>query len=277
MNIQSAQDAFNTKMLSKNWSDKTIKNYASQVHLFLKEFEGRPRAKEINANEIEGYLLSKVNINSRKHARCAINAFYCLVVNQPEKLKFIPWPKKEHKLIEFLDFSEIKAILSKCTNIKHKCIIMLMYGSGLRVGEVINLKPADIDSKQMIIRVLQGKGKKDRIVQLDIDLLLLLRNYFKGYLPTHNLFYGQLGKDKPYTERSINEFLKKYARLSNIKRNVHAHLLRHSFATSSLEMGTDIRIIQKLLGHSSIKTTLAYTHVSTNLINRTASPLQLLK
>ena len=177
MNIQAAQDAFNVKMLSKNWSEKTIKNYASQVYLFLKEFQSMPRAKEINANEIEGYLLSKVNINSRKHARCAINAFYTLVVNQPEKLKFIPWPKKEKRLIEFLDSTEVSAMLAKCGNTKHKAIILLMYGTGMRVSEVINLKLTDVDSKQMIIRVLQGKGKKDRVVQLDSTLLEFLRKY----------------------------------------------------------------------------------------------------
>lgn len=274
MNIQAAQEAFNTKMLSKNWSDKTIKNYASQVHLFLKEFEGRPRAKEINANEIEGYLLSKININSRKHARCAINAFYSLVVNQSEKLKFIPWPKKEHKLIEFLDSTEVAAMLAKCKNTKHKAIIMLMYGTGMRVSEVINLKLTDIDSTQMIIRVLQGKGKKDRVVQLDQTLLEFLRKYYLEHKPMEFLFNGQF--EPQYTERSINQFLKKYAKLAGLKRNVHAHLLRHSFATSSLEMGTDIRFIQKVLGHSSIKTTLAYTHVTTSLIRKTPTPLQLL-
>lgn len=276
MDIVKAENMFLQKMASKNWSDKTVKNYQSQVNCFLREFEAKPRALEINANEIEGYLLTKVNINSRKHARCAINAFYQLVVNQPNKLKFIPWPKKEKKLIQFLDHSEVKLLLSKCTNVKHRAIIMLMYGSGLRVSEVINLEAKDIDSKQMVIRVLQGKGKKDRLTQLDHTLLDLLRSYFKEYKPTHKLFYGQAGNTKPYTQRSINEFLKKYAALAGIKRNVHAHLLRHSYATSCLEMGTDLRIIKDLLGHSSIKTTLAYTHVSTGLINKTPSPLQLL-
>ena len=274
MNIQAAQETFNTKMKSKNWSEKTMKNYASQVACFLKEFENWPRAKEINANEIEGYLLTKVNINSRKHARCAINSFYKYVINQPEKLKFIPWPKKEHKLIQFLDSTEVAALISKCQNTKHKAIILLMYGTGMRVSEVINLQLKDIDSTQMIIRVLQGKGKKDRVVQLDNMLLEFLRKYYTEYKPVQYLFNGQF--DLQYTERSINQFLKKYAKLAGMKRNVHAHLLRHSFATSSLEMGTDIRFIQSVLGHSSIKTTLGYTHVSSGMIRKTPTPLQLL-
>ena len=114
MDIVKAEGLFLQRMASKNWSDKTVKNYQSQVRCFLKEFKDRSRALEINANELEAYLLSKVNINSRKHARCAINAFYQLVVNQPYKLKFIPWPKKEKKLIEFLDSSEVMLLLSKC-------------------------------------------------------------------------------------------------------------------------------------------------------------------
>lgn len=274
MNVQEAAKAFNIKMQSKNWSEKTIKNYYSQVGSFLKEFENKPRAKEINANEIEAYLLSKVNINSRKHARCAINAFYKLVINQPEKLKFIPWPKKEKRLIEFLDSTEVAAMLAKCHNTKHKAIILLMYGTGMRVSEVINLKLTDIDSTQMVIRVLQGKGKKDRVVQLDITLLGFLRKYYNEYKPIKYLFNGQF--EPQYTERSINQFLKKYAGLAGLKRNVHAHLLRHSFATSSLEMGTDIRFIQEMLGHESIKTTLGYTHVTRSLIRKTPTPLQLL-
>lgn len=148
---------------------------------------------------------------------------------------------------------------------------MLMYGSGLRVGEVINLKPQHIDSQRMIINIIQGKGKKDRVVQLDEMLLKELRIYYTQYKPVKYLFNGQLTEQ--YTQRSINQFLKTYAAKAGIKRNIHAHLLRHSYATSSLEMGTDIRIIQKLLGHNSIKTTLRYTHVSTSLIQRTPSPL----
>ena len=274
MNIQAAEKAFVEKMQSKNWSKLTIKNYQTQARLFLQKFQHYPKAIQINATEIEQYLLGITEINTRNHARCAINAFYKLVIGQPEKLKFIPWPKNEQKIIEFLDASEVKALLSACTNIKHKAIIMLMYGSGLRVGEVLNLKPADIDSQRMIIRIIQGKGKKDRIVQLDAGLLTILRTYYLQYKPKEYLFNGQFGTQ--YSSRSINQFLKEYAKKAGIKRNIHAHLLRHSFATSSLEMGTDCRIIQKLLGHSSIKTTMRYTHVSTSLVNRTPSPLQLL-
>ncbi len=276
MNTTLAEQMFIQKMKSKNWSDKTIKNYACQVRLFLNEFKDKDRARNITANEIEQWLLTKVNINSRKHCRCGINSFYKLVVGQPEKLKFIPYPKKEDKLVEYITNDEASDIIQVCSNLKHKCMICLMYGCGLRVSEVINLKPAHIDSKRMVINIIQGKGKRDRQVQLPIDLLKLLRRYWEEYNPQGGyLFQGQF--DPTYSERSMNLFLKKYAKEAGISRNIHCHLLRHGYATSSLEMGTDLRLIQKLLGHNSIKTTLRYTHVSTNLISRTPSPLNSIK
>jgi integrase/recombinase XerD len=272
MDSVQAEKLFVQKMQSKNWSKKTIKNYACQVRLFLNEFKTRDRARNITADEIEKWLLTKVNINSRKHCRCGVNAFYKLVVGQSEKLAYIPWPKKEERLVEYITVDEAQKLISVCKNIKHKSIMCLMYGSGLRVGEVINLKPCDIKSDIGIINIIQGKGRKDRIVQLDKGLLELLRNYWDEYKPKGGyLFQGQF--EPQYSERSINLFLKKYAYDAGIKRNIHAHLLRHGFATASLEMGTDIRYIQKLLGHNSIKTTLRYTHVSANMVAKIPSPL----
>jgi len=272
MVVGKALEMFTLRMASKNLSESTVKNYYSQVNCFLSVFKHRPKAKEISAKEIEQYLLTKVQVNTRKHARCGIQAFYTLVICQPMKLQNIPWPKKEQKLVEYVTHGEALSLLRACSNIKHKAMIILMYGCGLRVSEVINLKPCHIDSSRMVINIIMGKGKKDRQVQLPESILILLRNYYKQYQPKGGyLFQGQF--DPQYSERSINQFLKKYAELAGIKRNIHAHLLRHGYATSSLEMGTDIRIIQKLLGHNSIKTTLRYTHVSTTLISKTPSPL----
>jgi integrase/recombinase XerD len=271
MDIVQAADLFVQRMNSKNWSQNTIENYASQVRSFLAHFKERDRARNITANEIELYLNNKVVINTRKHARCAIQAFYKLVVNQPMKLANIPWPKKEEKLPQPIDADDVQKIISVCENLKHKAIICLLYGCGMRISEVINLKIEHIDSKRNIINIIQGKGKKDRQVMLDPSLLDMLRKYYLAYKPKEYLFNGQF--DIQYSERSINQFLKKYAKLAGIKERIHAHLLRHCFATHSLEQGTDIRLIQRLLGHKNIKTTLIYTHVSTALIAKTTSPL----
>jgi integrase/recombinase XerD len=276
MDVGKAKDMFILKMKSKNFSVNTIDNYAAQIDLFLRQFKTYPKAKEISADKIEVYLLNISNINTRKHARCAINSFYKLVINQPNKLQFIPSPKKEFKLIEYVTVDEMQLMFSVCQNIKHKAIMALAFGCGLRVSEIISLKPQHIDSTRMIINIIQGKGRKDRQVQLPQNLLNLLRDYWKEYNPKGGyLFQGQF--EAQYSERSINQFLKKYAKKAGLKRNIHCHLLRHGYATSSLETGVDLRIIQKLLGHNSIKTTLRYTHVSTSLISKTPSPLNCIK
>src|SRR6185312_4014346 len=271
MDTVQAEKLFVQRMQSKNWSQSTIDNYASQVRCFLREFKSRDRARNITADEIEKYLLQKVQINTRKHARCGIQAFYKLAINQPMKLAHIPWPKKERKLPQPIDASDVQKLLKVCTNLKHKTIIALLYGCGLRVSEVINMKIKDIDSTKNIINIIAGKGKKDRQVMLAPELLSLLRKYYQAYRPKEYLFNGQF--DLQYSDRSINEFLKKYAKLAGIRQNLHAHLLRHCFDTHSLEQGTDISLIQKLLGHNSIKTTMIYTHMSTNIIANTHSPL----
>lgn len=271
MDVGKAIELFTLRMKSKNWSKSTMDNYASQVRCFLNAFKDRPKAKEISAMEIERYLNNKVQVNTRKHARCAIQAFYKLVILQPMKLAHVPWPKKEKKLPQPIDAGDVQRLFNVCSNLKHRAIIALMYGCGLRISEVLNLKPQHIDSTKMIINIIAGKGKKDRQVMLSSELLQLLRKYYQLYKPKQYLFNGQV--DVQYSERSINLFLKAYAKKAGIKGRIHAHLLRHCFATHSLEQGTDISILQKLLGHSSIKTTLIYTHVSTNIISRTPSPL----
>jgi integrase/recombinase XerD len=271
MDIVQAEKIFVQRMTSKNWAKSTCDNYASQVRVFLRTFKDRDRARNITADEIEQYLNNNAVINSRKHARCAIQAFYKLVVQQPMKLNHVPWPKKEKKLPQPIDISEVQLLIDACESLKHKAIICLLYGCGLRVSEVINLRITDIDSKRNVINIICGKGKKDRQVMLDASLLEILRNYYSTYKPKEYLFNGQCSLQ--YSERSINQFLKKYADKAKINKRVHAHLLRHCFATHSLEQGTDISRIQKLLGHNSIKTTLIYTHVSTALIANTVSPL----
>lgn len=271
MDVGKAIELFIQRMQSKNWSSSTIKNYASSVRYFLTAFKDRPKAKEVSANEIEQYLLTKVKVNTRKHVRCGIQAFYSLVICQPMKLKHIPWPKKEQRLPQPIEATDVQKMINACANLKHKAIICLLYGCGLRISEVINLKIAHIDSQAMVINIIAGKGKKDRIVMLPQLVLELLRKYYKDYKPDEYLFNGQF--EKQYSKRSINNFLKDIAKKAGVKGHIHAHLLRHSFATHSLEQGTDISYIQKLLGHNCIKTTLIYTHVSKQTIANIPSPI----
>ncbi len=156
-------------------------------------------------------------------------------------------------------------------NIKHRTMLSLIYSCGLRCGELLKMKPKDIDSKRMLVMIRLAKGKKDRIVPLSEKVLQLLREYYKRYRPKEWLFEGQK-VGEAYSERSLQLVLKHAIEKAGIKKPVSLHWLRHSYATHLLESGTDLRYIQELLGHKSSKTTEIYTHVSTKSIQNIRSP-----
>ena len=163
------------------------------------------------------------------------------------------------------------ALLQKMTNLKHRTMIMTGYAAGLRVSEIVRLTIGDIDSKRMTIHIRGAKGKKDRIVPLSKKLLETLRNYYRQYRPINYLFEGQYGG--AYSTRSAQSILMEAKQKAGIHKKGSIHSLRHSYATHLMESGTDIRIIQELLGHNTIKTTMLYTHVSKKDITRIESPL----
>lgn len=165
-----------------------------------------------------------------------------------------------------IDGGYIRSRLEKIENLKHKSILSLAYSVGLRVSEVVNLKIEDIDSRRMLIHIKNGKGKKDRLVPLSEHILDLLRKYWIEYRPKGFLFNGQ--NSGRYSVRSCQEIYKKY-----IDPNGNFHTLRHSCFTNLLESGTDLRIIQKIAGHSSSKTTEIYTHVSSQLLSKVNLPI----
>jgi site-specific recombinase XerD len=274
MNIPKYAEMYRKDLELKNYATNSINNYVSQVKLFMSEHTNFTEPCKINEDAIKLWLLKASSINGRKHRLSALKLFYKFTVRQPMKLKYIEYPRGEKKLPQPLDMSEIQAILNVCENIKHKAIIMLMISTGVRVSEVINLRITDIDSTRMVINIIRGKGMKDRIVALNPKLLEFLRYYYKKYRPTEYLFNGQ--SSSQYTPRSVNEFLKHYAQKARIKRNIHAHLLRHSAFTNMVESGVDMAIIQKLAGHQNIATTLGYAHISSGLINRVYNPLSVL-
>ena len=180
-------------------------------------------------------------------------------------------PKKEKKLPIVLSEEEITEILRQISNLKHKCIIYIIYSAGLRLSEVTNLQISDIDSKRKVITIRGGKGKKDRITLLSETILELLREYYKEYKPQKWLFEGQKGGK--YSPTSVQKIFKTALAKTKITKNASIHTLRHSFATHLLERGTDLRYIQELLGHSSPKTTEIYTHVTKKGIDKIKSPL----
>lgn len=183
-------------------------------------------------------------------------------------------PRKEKKLPVVLSTEEVKEILESITNLKHKTLLCLVYSAGLRIGEAINLKIQDIDSKRMLIHIKDAKGKKDRYSLLSTSFLELLRIYYKQYKPKVYLFEGQTGNK--YTASSAQKILRTAIKKTSITKTITLHSLRHSFATHLLEEGTDIRYIQELLGHNSPKTTMIYTHVSETSIRKIKNPFDTL-
>jgi integrase/recombinase XerD len=180
-------------------------------------------------------------------------------------------PKRAKELPNVLSKEEIKAILTAPTNLKHRTMLSLIYSCGLRCGELLALKPINIDSKKNIVLLKNSKGKKDRIAPLSPKILEMLRDYFKIYKPATYLFEGQVS-GMPYDARSLQQVIKLAIKKAGIIKPVTLHWLRNSYATHLLESGTDLRYIQELLGHTSSKTTEIYTHVSTKSIQQIKSP-----
>lgn len=267
MNIGKYIQLYSEDLKLKNYASNTIENYCSQVAAFLKHFNDvATKPSEISEKQIKQWLLQANSINGRKHRISAVKLFYKITGKQPLKFKYIEYPKSEKKLPQIIDKEFLLQKINQIQNKKHKAIIALAYSTGMRVSEVCNLKIKDIDSQRMIITIFQAKGRKDRVVALTPTVLEILRDYFKAYKPKEYLFNGQFHLQ--YSARSCNKIVKQY-----LGANYHFHQLRHSNATALLEAGTDIRIIQKHLGHSSSKTTEIYTHVSTTILQKVNYPI----
>jgi integrase/recombinase XerD len=278
MDISKHSKQFEKDMTLKNYdSDDTIPNYVSQIKMFLSHFEKEyTHPNRIPAERIKDYLLTKNMVNSQRHSHSAIKLFYKLTIHQEFKFRYIEYARKEKKLPQPLEEYEIQALINNCDNIKHKTIICILYACGLRISELINLKIEHLEPLNGTINIICAKGKKDRIVPLPDYLNELIIEYTNQYKPLTWLFNGQystLENPTQYTDRSVNSFLKQIALKSGITKDIHAHLLRHSYATHNLESGVDIRFIQEILGHSNSKTTEIYTHVSKKAISKIPSPL----
>ena len=257
----------------KRYSPNTLKNYRVAFNLFLTHHAPR-LPLELSKQDVLDYLAGRVAAGiSETYQNLLVNAikfYYEQVEGQPRQYYALPRPKRPLQNPKVLAKEEVKALLAGTDNLKHRAMLMLAYGLGLRLGEVLALTPQDIDSKRMALYVRGGKGKKDRDLPLPESLLHLLREQFRQFRPVTFLFEGQQ-PGEPYSARSLQQVVQQAAARAGIGRPITLHMLRHSYATHLLEAGTDIRIIQDLLGHSSIKTTEIYTHVAQRA--RPASPL----
>lgn len=249
-----------------NYSQRTIDNYLSHISKFLNLQE--KSCLHLNSKDFQSYLdnYKFTSISQQNQVINSIRFLYKYGLNKKyDKVSFTR-PRTEKRLPRVIDSDFVKEKLSKITNLKHKAILSLTFSVGLRVSEVVNLKIEDIDSKRMLINIRQAKGKKDRIVPLSETILKLLREYYQGYKPVEYLFNGQ--NSNKYSTGSCQQIYKKY-----IEEKGHIHTLRHSCFTSLLESGTNIRLIQKIAGHSSIKTTEGYTHVTNQSLKKINLPI----
>jgi len=275
MKISDHVDKLRNYLDFRNYSKNTIENYCRNFTGFLAYFEnkGVTHPDRINAQMIIEFLLQFKEPATHSGYHSAIKIYYEKVAKVGiEKFKYIERPRRNKKLPIVLSVEEVQRMFNVCENKKHKLILALLYSCSLRVSELINLKWSHIDRSRMIINIIQAKGNKDRQVGLNNKLIQLMTEYYREYKSVEYVFNGQ--NSVQYSERSVGEVVKQLAEKAGINnKRVYTHLIRHTSATHLVEKGTDINLIQKLLGHSSVKTTAIYTHISHNIIAKISSPL----
>jgi integrase/recombinase XerD len=267
--------AFKRWLRSRRYSENTIKTYTEALYVFLKFHANKPIEHITHQDVIQfnnDYIFkNKLSSSYQNQMVNAVKLFFSAVRNTKLDLANVHRPKQERMLPNVLSKQEVKAILGASLNIKHRAMLSLIYSCGLRRGELLNLKPTDIDSNRGLLIIRQAKGKKDRIAPLSAKTVEMLRDYYRTAKPKKWLFEGQV-PGQQYDDRSIQLVLKNSLIKAGIKKPVTLHWLRHSYATHLLEAGTDLRYIQEILGHKSSSTTQIYTHVSTRSIQNIVSP-----
>jgi site-specific recombinase XerD len=266
------------KLILKNYSKHTVKTYLYMFRNFLEYTYPMPLHQVAKPHVINYHLWlvteRKVSVSYQNQSINAIKFYLEKVLKHPVTVYDLQRPLKQKTLPKVLSVGEVSQIIEATNNIKHRAILSIIYGAGLRISECIHLKISDIDASNMRIWVRNAKGKKDRITLLSKGLLQLLRDYYRAYRPKVWLFEGPT--EKQYSASSIRHFFHRAKKKALVKSPATVHTLRHSFATHLLENGTNLRYIQKLLGHNSSKTTEIYTHVCTTNLTNIMSPFDLL-
>jgi integrase/recombinase XerD len=265
-------------MQLRRLSPHTVEAYLRAVTKLAKFYNRSP--ERISTEEVRAFLVAqvkkKVAPSTFNQVRCGLVFFYRVTLGREFAMGRIVCQRNGTKLPTVLSLAEMAQFLCSARGLKHRAMFMTMYAAGLRVSEVLNLEARDIDSKRMTIHVRSGKGQKDRMVMLSEKLLPVLREYWEKYRPTGKLFFPGKKRDRSMNDRNILMACHGMERRAGIKKNVTPHTLRHSFATHLFEAGTDLRTIQSLLGHRSLRTTALYILVSPQRVTATKSPLDLL-
>jgi site-specific recombinase XerD len=267
-----------TDLRIRNYAERTQGIYITRVAEMARHFERSPDT--LTAEDVRGYLrhLKEERGVSRSAFAQVVGALrflYRVTLDRPGMIPHIPYPRLQRRHPVVLSPEEVVRLLRAIGNLKHRTVAMVLYGAGLRISEALTLELRDVDSARMVVTVRHGKGDQDRQVALSSVLLEALRVYWRAYRPERCLFPGE-EVDQPMGPSTIQRALKAARVRAGIAKPASPHTLRHSYATHLMEAGTDLRVIQTLLGHRSLRTTAIYTHVATERVLTTRSPLDAL-
>jgi integrase/recombinase XerD len=262
----------------RNYSARTIDTYVRCVTQYASHFGKSPDL--LGPSDIRAYQLyliegKRVSWSTFNQTVCALRFFYQVTLGQKWVVEHIPFPRREKRLPVVLSVGQMDSLFRSVGNLKYRTVLMTMYSCGLRVSEAVNLSVNDIDGERMLVRVCQGKGKRDRYVPLSATLLGVLRRYWKAYKPRRCLFPGRAAGE-PISISTIQKACSGARRKAGLTKPVTTHTMRHCFGTHLLEAGVDLRTIQMLLGHSSLTSTSVYLHVATPALKTSASALDVL-
>lgn len=273
-------DQMKEDLILKAYSPHTQREYLRCARHFASHYMRSPG--EMGETEVRNFLLHLVRDRNASPATQdmyvnALKFLYTITLKRPEVVKNISHPKRPKTLPVILSPEEVLRVFEAIRSVKYKAIIATAYAAGLRISEVCSLSASDIDSQRMRIHIRSGKGKKDRYVMLGESLLALLRQYYQAVRPQGAYLFPGQKPQRHISTTAVSRVLRKVIRETGLAKKVTMHTLRHCFATHLLEAGTDIRILQVLLGHSSIRTTLRYTHITDRLVQKLVSPLDLIQ
>jgi integrase/recombinase XerD len=267
------------ELVRRNYAATTIQSYLKAVEHF-REYIDAP-LDQLGPEDIRSYhahLLGdrKLAVNTVVVNVCALRFLYIKVLKRRDMKEDLPYPKQRQRLPVILSPGEVAQLIGAASNLYHRTILMTLYGTGVRRAELCRFKVSDIDSKRMMVRVVQGKGGIDREIPLSKKLLAALREYYLWMRPQTYLFPGTVNHsraDKPITPKIVWQAVREACTRAGIKKRVSPHTLRHCFATHLLESGADLRSIQMMLGHSDLEATTVYLHLSRRHLQAAANPL----